>query len=108
MDTTKYAEGQFINPELVKASPTKKIYVSGDAKEEENKFGNLSLVLPVELDGKAKTWTLRMDHVKALQEAYGKDSRQWVGQTIGLSVVKVNGKEQLIAIPQKAKEETVQ
>lgn len=103
MDTTRFAEGQFLNPELVKTSPTKKVYITGDAKEETNKFGNPQLTLPVEIDNKNKIWGLRMDHVKALQEAYGKESKAWIGQIISLRVVVVNGKEQLIAIPEASR-----
>jgi hypothetical protein len=107
MDTQEFAEAKFIGVELIKQSPSKKVYISGDAAVVTGQFGD-RLELPVELDNKKKTWTLTRDHVKALQECYGKDSRAWVGQTIGLRVVNVGGKESVLAFPEKVKEEKVE
>ena len=106
MDTTQYAEGQYIGAELLKGSPSKKVYISADAKVVEGKYGD-KLELQVEMDGKSKIWGLNRDHVKALQEAYGKDSRGWVGQTVSLRVVTMGGKESVLAIPEKTKTEEV-
>jgi len=106
VDTTQYAEGQFLNPEMVKQSPSKKVYISGDAKVVAGKFGD-KLELPIEMDGKQKTWGLARDHVKALQE-FGKDSKLWVGKNVNLRVINANGKESILAIPEVVKTEKVQ
>lgn len=105
MDTTQYAEGQYINPELVKKSPSKRVYISGDVKVVPGKFGD-KLELPVELDGKPKTWGLNRNHVKALH-VFGRDSKQWVGKEVKLSVVNISGKEEVIAEPIQNKEEVI-
>ena len=108
MDTTEFAEGQFLNPELVETSPTKKVVIQNEGTREINKFGNPSFSVNVLLDGKSKAWTLRQDHVKSLRTAFGYDSKFWVGQTINLRVVTLNGKKTIVAIPEVVKVEAVQ
>ena len=98
MDTTQFAEGQWINAELIKKSPSKKMYISGDAKIVAGKFGD-KLEVPVEIDDKPKTWTVTRDQVKALHTAYGKDSKLWVGKNVNMKVVDVNNKETVIVEP---------
>ena len=106
MDTMQFAEGQYVNAELLKTSPSKKVYIAGDAKIVEGKFGD-RLELPVELDGKPKTWTLNRDQVKTLHQAYGKDSKLWVGKTVKLTPVNLGGKETLVCEPETVKTEEV-
>ena len=108
MDTTKYGEGNYINSELVELSPTKKLCILGEGEEELNQYGNAQLKLPVEIDGKKKSWSLSMDNVKNLQQTYGKDSKLWIGQMVSLRVVTMNGKKKIIALPELIKHEVVQ
>ena len=105
MDTTQYAEGQFISPELVKNSKSKKVYIAGDAEIVQGKFGD-KLEVDVELDGKKKRWGLNRDQVKALHE-FGKDSKLWVGKWVSLKVVNIGGKETVVAIPEQDSTEEV-
>ena len=108
MNTDEFAEGQYLNPELVEQSPTKKVVVTNEGDREINKFGNPSLTIGVSIDGKQKNWTLRIDHVKSFQSAFGKDSKMWIGQTANLRVVTLNGKKTIIVIPDAIKTEAVQ
>lgn len=108
MNTDEFAEGQYMNPEMVELSPTKKIVIQNEGTREINKFGNPSFTVSVLLDNKSKTWTLRQDHVKSFQSAYGKDSKLWVGQSATLRVVNLGGKKTIVVIPDVVKVETVQ
>jgi hypothetical protein len=108
MDTSEFGEGQYLNPEMVEQSPTKKIGIQNEGTREINKFGNPSFSMTVMLDGKPKTWTLRQDHVKSFQSAFGKDSKLWIGQSATLRVVNIGGKKQIVVIPDVVKVETVQ
>jgi len=105
MDTTQYAEGQFITPELVKQSPSKKVYIAADAKIVQGKFGD-KLEVAVEMDGRPKTWGLNRSHVKALH-VFGKDSKTWVNHWVKLVVVNIGGKEQIVAEPELNKDEVI-
>ncbi len=106
MDSTQFGESAYINPQLVKESISKKLYISGDAKIVEGKYGD-KMELPVELDNKDKTWGLSRDIVKSLQ-AFGKDTKTWVGKWVKLTAVKVGDKEQIIAEPIITSAEQVQ
>ncbi len=106
MDTSNFGESAYITPELVKTSTTKRIYIAGDAKIVQGKFGD-KLELPVEIDNKPKTWGLNRDHVKALQQ-FGKDSKQWLGKWVELRVVNNGQKEVIIAIPVLTQTEAIQ
>ena len=97
MNTEAFGESAYITPELVKLSTTKKVYIAGDAKIVQGKFGD-KLELPVEIDNKPKTWGLNRDHVKSLQQ-FGKDSKTWLGKWVELRVVNNGQKEIIVAIP---------
>ena len=103
MDTQEYGEGSYICVELLRASPTKRVYIRGDPNEVDGKFGPM-LELPVELDGKIKKWSLKRAHVISLQ-TFGagknspKDSRHWVGKYVDLSIVTDGTREIIIATP---------
>ena len=97
MDTTQYGESAYITPDLVKQSASKRVYIAGDAKIVMGKFGD-KLELPVELDGKQKTWGLNREIVKNLQQ-FGKDSKAWVGKWVELRIINDNGKEKICAFP---------
>ena len=97
MDTTQYGESVYIAPDLVKQSASRRVYIAGDARIIKGKWGD-QLELPVELDGKPKTWGLTRDVVKTLQQ-FGKDSKQWVGKWVELRVINDAGKDKVMAFP---------
>jgi hypothetical protein len=112
MDTSQYGESAYITPELVKQSTAKKVYICGVAKIVQGKFGD-KLELPVELDGKQKTWGLNRTVVQALQK-FGegkpnpKDDKHWVGKYVELRVINDGTKEIIVAIPVLTQTEAVQ
>ena len=105
MDSTAFGESAYITPDLVKQSTTKKVYITGDAKIVQGKFGD-KLELPVEMDMKPKTWGLNRDQVKNLQQ-FGKDTKLWIGKYVELRVITMNNKDTIVAIPQLIQTETI-
>jgi hypothetical protein len=103
MDTSQYGESAYITPELVKFSASKKVYICGIAKVVQGKFGD-KLELPVEIDGKQKTWGLNRTLVQALHQ-FGddkenpKDDKHWIGKWVQLSLKFENGKDVIVASP---------
>ena len=102
VDTTEAMESQYITADLVKASPTKQLVVTGEGEYENATFNNETskrLTIPVEIDGKAKIWRPNKDSVKNFNAEFGKESKNWVGKVARLQVVTVQGKETALAIP---------
>ena len=100
MDATQYGESDYVTVELVKSSPTKKAVIIGDAKSEETDFG-LKLRLPVEIDGKRKTYSPNKDSVKNIIQVLGKETKAWLGKAVTFTVLSVMGKESIIAVVAK-------
>lgn len=109
VDTTEAMESQFVTPDLVKSSPTKKLVVIDPGSYQKTDYGD-RLTLGVNLDGKKKLWRPNQESVLNLQ-IYGKDSVNWTGKVIDVSVEKRSGKEAVIAKPgeqvAQVQEETV-
>ena len=86
MDTTCFAEGDYITAELVKNSPTKKLVIVDEAKSVPTKFGD-RLECTVSIDGKLKKWKLNQASVKNMHQV-SVDSKFWVQQVVQLTVDK--------------------
>lgn len=97
MDTTEFAEGEYLTPELVRNSPTKLGVVLNEASGEDSNFGK-KLVCLIELDKKKKKWTLNRDSIKNMQQL-GTDSRYWVGKAVKFQVFTLKGKESIVGTP---------
>lgn len=98
MDTTQYAESEYVTPELVKSSPSKTAVIVSEALPDKTDYGE-KLTCQVEIDGKQKKWRLNRDSVKNMQQI-GKDSKTWMSHIIRFMVVTTKGKECVIGVPQ--------
>ena len=103
MVSTKEAlESKYINAELVKASPTKKLVPLSEGNYEEVTYEGETtrrLTIPVSIDGKEKIWRPNKDSVINCS-VLGEDSKTWVGKTILLSTIRARGKEMVIGRPE--------
>ena len=96
MNLEQFAEGSFINAELIDASPTKIITITGDCKIVEGKFGQ-NPEFPCDLDSKPKTLNPGRDLLKNLRAAVGSwDSKQLIARQFKLGTTIVNGKKRVI------------
>ena len=100
MDTTQFAESDYITAEIVKASVSKTLVIIGEAKPEETEYG-VKLLIPVEIDAKPKKYRPNKDSIKNMQDAWGVESKKWLGKKLGLSVHSIMGKDSVIAVPKK-------
>jgi hypothetical protein len=88
-------EGKFINAEMVEKSIKKSLVITGAGDYEKTDYG-MKLSLPVEIDGKQKTWCPNIDSSKNLVAALGEDTINWVGKPIKLAVMNALGKKTVI------------
>jgi len=98
--TNKALESEFLTVKLAEDSPTKKIIVLGEGKYENTDYGE-KLRVPVEIDGKQKTWTPNKDSVKNCRRVWGEDTMQWVGRAAKLHIISVQGKDAINVVPEE-------
>ena len=99
--TDEALESRYLTAELVKNSPTKRLVVIAEGGYEEVTYDNETtrrLTLPVEIDGKEKLWRPNRDSISNMKEVFGADTRSWVRCTAKLQIIKMQGKESVIAI----------
>lgn len=102
VDVTEAMESQYLTADLVKESPTKKIAFVEEGGYEEVTFNNETssrLTLSVEIDGKRKLYRPNRDSVSNISASFGKDSKEWVGKAASLQIVRIQGKDSIIATP---------
>ncbi len=96
-DTKEALESQYVNAELISNSESKKLVVVDEGSYEETQFGK-RLTLNVDVDGKRKIWRPNKDSVANLNEGYGgTDTKTWVGKTVNLQIVRILGKDAVLA-----------
>lgn len=91
-------ESDFINAELVKESPTKKLVFISAGEYQNSDFGE-KLTFNVQMDGKNKQYRPNRDSVANLAQAWGMNSDNWIGKTATVSAVKTRGKDSVLALP---------
>ena len=104
MDTREFAESSYVTAELIKTSPTKTATIIGDATRTEGEYKGkkfMKLEMPVEIDGKHKTYSPNRDGVKNIQAALGMESKNWIGKVLVFQVVILQGKETLLVSVKK-------
>lgn len=97
VDSTEATESEFVTAELVEQSETKKLAVVDPGKYEETDWGK-RLTLGVNMDGKVKRWRMNKETAGYMQ-ALGKDTIDWVGKVVSLSVELRSGKKSVIGKP---------
>jgi hypothetical protein len=98
VDTTKAKEGKYINSDLVRESPTKKLVIIDEGEFVDGDYGE-KFQMNVTIDRKDKIWSPNKDSISNLHEAYGRESKDWVGKIIKLKVTKYKGKDTVTGEP---------
>ena len=106
VDATKACESDWVNTDLVKTAKIKKAVIMTGGEYKDGKFGE-RLNIPVQIDGKMKTYSPNRDSASNMKIAWGADTNFWVGKTIELELSNVNGKVIIIARPSIAASHTL-
>lgn len=96
VDATEATESEFITAELINNSKTKVIVPTGAGEFKEKEFNGVKSVrlqIPVQIDGKNKTFCPNKDSAKNLIRAFGSETLDWVGQKIKCKVTTLQGKD---------------
>lgn len=99
MDTKQYAEPDYITAQLVKESKTQRAIILGDATIKDIEYAGKHyerLQVMVELDGRKKSYSPNKDTLKNIHSVLGTESRNWIGRTLRLRVLSINGKDSII------------
>lgn len=98
VDTTKAKEGKYITADLVKESLSKKCVIINEGEFVDGDFGE-KFQITVEIDGKQKIWSPNKDSICNMHDAYGKDSKAWIGKIVKFKVTKFKGKDTVTGEP---------
>jgi len=102
MDATKFGESNYITAQLIEQSKTKTAVIIGDSTSEETDYGE-KLTVPVEIDGKKKTYRPNKDSVKNIIEELGSETSTWIGSQLSFSLFNFAGKQCVNSIVKKEK-----
>jgi hypothetical protein len=91
-------ESEFLNVDIVRNAIRKEGVIIGAGSYQKTDYGE-KLTIPLNIDGKEKTWRLNRDNAKTLASAYGDDTTGWVGKTVDLKIISIQGKESILATP---------
>jgi len=103
VDATKAGESDYINADLVKESPTKRIVFIDAGKyvtkkdQEGNEYEKLEL--SCQIDGKLKIYAPTKDSAKNLIQLWGEQTDKWVGNQADVRAIKMMGKDTVLATP---------
>lgn len=106
VNATKAMESKYVNVDLIRESPSKKAIILGEGEYVEGDYGE-KLELPIEIDGKQKTWSPNKDSVKNMNSEWGVETRNWISGIVKYSIIKTNGKDVVLGLPSGRREETV-
>ena len=102
-DATRAGESKYLNADLVKESPTKRIAFTnaGEYVIKKDSDGNdyEKLELGIMIDGKAKIYAPTKDSAKNLINAWGAKTEKWIGCTADVRAIKMMGKDSVMATP---------
>ena len=98
VDSTEATESDFVSVDMVKGLEKPQLVILGGGDYEEGDYGR-KLVLPVNIDGREKKWSVNKDSAKNLKQAFGADTVSWVGYIIKLNIIRARGKDCIIALP---------
>jgi len=100
MDATQFAESDYLTVEIVKNSKSKQAVVVGNATIEATEYGDKLQIL-VEIDEKQKKYKPNKDSVKNIIQAYGGETKGWLGKVLFFNIVTIMGKESIVAAGKK-------
>ncbi len=108
VDITETMEKRSICVETVEPSESRTLVAIKEGRiEDRGSFGKM-VIIPVEMDGKRKDWYPNYQSKKNMSQAYGKNTKNWVGKPVIVEIVNIDGKETVIGtpIPQMKKDDT--
>ena len=85
VDSTEATQSQFLTAELVKNSPSKLCVVVDPGDYEKSDYGK-KLTVGVNIDGLTKKYRPNQESAKALNQAFGIDTKDWVGKKTRVKV----------------------
>lgn len=100
VDSTKACQGEYVNVDMIQDLTKKKLIITNEGSYELGDYGE-KLTLQVEINGQAKKWSPNKDSCRSMREAYGSDTKAWVGYIIDLQIIKNRGKDSIMALPTK-------
>ena len=98
MNVDEFLESDYVTLQWAeeKSDKTGVILNSGEKDTYDGKTG---FKLLVELDGEQKHWRLNKATIQAFKDAWGSESRKWIGKTFKISTGKVNKKDAILGTP---------
>jgi hypothetical protein len=99
MDVNQLIETPYISVELVKNAKDKRVVIIDEGEIVQTKWGTNKLELNVDMNKEVKTWSLNQQTLRNLREAWGNDSKEWVGKIVQLSIGEREGKAYVIGFP---------
>ena len=102
VDSSPACESKYLDTDTVRNSPTKRLIILDEGQFKEQDFEGEkynALVLNVEIDGKRKEWKPNRDSASNLKSGLGADTKGWVGKPILVQVIKVRGRDSILATP---------
>ena len=102
VDVREAMESDYVTVELVRNLTDKVLTVISGGNYEETDYGK-KLSIPVQIEGRPKTWRPNRMSVEALSRDYGMNSDSWIGKHIKLELQKVQGKDCVIALRDRDK-----
>ena len=98
VDATEASESEFMNVDLIRNMPNPILVVITAGNYEVGEFGR-KLVLNIEINNKNKKWTVNKSSASNMIKSFGSGTDGWVGKKAALTIIKVNGKDSIVAIP---------
>lgn len=93
------AESGYVNVGFVGQNNIKTGIITSEGKiTSHEKYGD-KLVLDVEIDKEPKCWALNKPTLRNFVEAWGNDSKKWVGKKVNLTVIIMDGNQMVLGAP---------
>lgn len=102
VDISDAISNDFVTVDLIKTSKIKTIIPVAEGNYEMveyNQEKKRKLRIPVQHSGINKTWQPNTDSLRNIGNAYGYDTKKWIGRKIMLNISIMRGREILIASP---------
>lgn len=95
MNISEYVSGNWLTPALIKELKIRSVVVAGEfVINEDTPFGRPVCEGEVEVQGKRYILTINKTSANAISEAYGSESKNWIGKTLRLALQRQNVKGQ--------------
>ena len=102
VDVTQAMESNYLTADVVKSAKNKKAVITSEGKYEDVTYDgvtNQRLTLTVDIERRGKIWRPNRDSVANLANKFGRDSKLWFQKIIEFSIVRIAGKDCIVAVP---------